>query len=105
MELTIQRQDTKMVEAYWELLRSLSFHAKLQLAALLTQAALDENEATMSSHRTAAIRRRAEGVLSDAELAARFEGLKVPPEPEDPSWSQVISSNTGKTITSIEKWL
>ena len=105
MELTIQRKETKTVEAYWDMLRSLSLHAKLQLAALLTQAALDENEATMSSHRTATIRRRAEGVPSDAELAARFEGQEVPTVPEDPSWSQVISSNTGKTIKSIEKWL
>ena len=108
MDLTIQGQDKDIVQTYWDKLSTLSLKAKLQLASLLTASALDEaNESDVSiqTRRTGKVRRRALNSPSDAQLESRFAGTEVPVAPEDPSWSQVISSNTGKTIKPIEKWL
>ena len=108
MNLTIQGQEKDLVQTYWDKLSNLSLRAKLQLASLLTASALDEaNESDVSTQtrRTGKVRRRALNSPSDAQLESRFAGTEVPVAPEDPSWSQVISSNTGKTIKPIEKWL
>ena len=78
------------------------------MASLLTTAALQEEslkEGAVMARRGAKVRRRAVHSPSDAELEARFAGQEVPVLPEDPSWSEVISANTGKTIKPIEKWL
>lgn len=108
MNLTIQGQDKDLVQTYWDKLSTLSLRAKLQLASLLTASALDEaneSDASTQTRRTGRVRRRALNSPSDAQLESRFAGTEVPVAPEDPSWSQVISSNTGKTIKPIEKWL
>jgi hypothetical protein len=46
-------------------------------------------------------------ILSYAELEARFSTLKMPKKPEDDfgSCQDIIKSNSGRTIKSIEKWL
>ena len=108
MDLAIQTKEADLVDAYWEKLSTLSLKAKLQLASLLTTAALKEEslkESTATAERLSKVRRRATNVPSDAELEARFAGTEMPSFPEDPLWSQVINANTGKTIKSIEKWL
>ena len=106
MNFTIQGQDKDLVQTYWDKLSTLSLRAKLQLASLLTASALDEaNESDVSTQTKRKVRRRALNSPSDAQLESRFAGTEVPVTPEDPSWSQVITSNTGKTIKPIEKWL
>ena len=108
MNFIIQGQDKDLVQAYWDKLSTLSLRAKLQLASLLTASALDEaskGDVSTQTRRTVRVKRRALNSPSDAQLESRFAGTEVPVAPEDPSWSQVISSNTGKTIKPIEKWL
>ena len=108
MEIAIQRNESDIVDSYWEKLQSLSMKAKLKLAALLTTAAFEEecqNSSSTIVRKAVKVKRRAENVPSDAQLEARFEGVSSPEIPQDPSWSEVISSNTGKTIQPIEKWL
>ena len=108
MDIAVQKKETDLIKDYWEKLSTLSLKAKLQLASLLTASALDEaNESDVSiqTRRTGKVRRRALNSPSDAQLESRFAGTEVPVASEDPSWSQVISSNTGKTIKPIEKWL
>ena len=108
MEIAIQRNESDIVDSYWEKLQSLSMKAKLKLAALLTTAAFEEecqNSSSTIERKEVKVKRRAENVPSDAQLEARFEGMSSPEIPQDPSWSEVISSNTGKTIQPIEKWL
>ena len=75
---------------------------------MLTTAVLEEEnqkEESMPIRRVAKVKRRASDSPTDIELQARFAGKDMPDMPEDPEWSQVISSNTGKTIKPIEKWL
>ena len=108
MGLAIRNNETDVVDAYWKQLRSLSLKAKLQLATMLTTAALEEEclkDGAKPTRRVAKVIRRAEMPPTDAELQTRFDGLEVPEVPEDPEWSQVISANMGKTIKPIEKWL
>ena len=108
MEIAIQRNESDIVDSYWEKLQLLSMKAKLKLAALLTTAAFEEecqNSSSTIVRKEVKVKRRAENVPSDAQLEARFEGVSSPEIPQDPSWSEVISSNTGKTIQPIEKWL
>ena len=108
MNLTIQGQDKDLVQSYWNKLSTLSLKAKLQLASLLTASALDEaskGDVSKQTRRMGRVRRKVLNSPSDAQLESRFAGTEVPVAPEDPSWSQVISSNTGKTIKPIEKWL
>ena len=108
MDIAVQTKESDLISVYWEKLSKLSLKAKLQLASLLTTAALQEErlkEGAVMARRGAKVRRRAVHSPSDAELEARFAGQEVPVLPEDPSWSEVISANTGKTIKPIEKWL
>ena len=110
MAIAVRKTESDMVDAYWETLRTLSVRAKLKLASLLTTAAFEEEsrrdtDTALQSGKTRRVVRRASEVPSDAELQARFSGKEIPCIPEDPSWSQVIDSNTGKTIQPIEKWL
>ena len=108
MAIAARKTESDMVDAYWEALRTLSVRAKLKLASLLTTAAFEEEsrrDTAMQSRKTRRVARRASAVPSDEELQARFSGKDTPSIPEDPSWSQVINSNTGKTIQPIEKWL
>ena len=108
MDIAVQTKESDLISVYWEKLSKLSLKAKLQLASLLTTAALQEEslkEGAVIARRGAKVRRRAVHSPSDAELEARFAGQEVPVLPEDPSWSEVISANTGKTIKPIEKWL
>ena len=108
MNITIHNDEAYLVDAYWEKLSALSLKAKLQLASMLTAAALKEEslkDISSSIKRTCKVKRRAVDPPSDNELEARFSGTEMPEIPEDPSWNQVISANTGKTIKSIEKWL
>lgn len=98
----------KSIEGYWEMLKPLSMKDKLQLAIMLTNAAYEEESSKNKTSTTRIIRqvrRRAEHVPTDEQLAARFAGLESPQLPEEPEWSQVIAANTGKTIKPIEKWL
>ena len=100
--------EEKKIDNYWEMLKPLSMKAKLQLAIMLTNAAYEEETIKEKANTTKTarrVRRRAEHVLSDQQLAARFEGLESPELPEDPEWNQVIAANTGKTIKPIQKWL
>ena len=62
-------------------------------------------EKTHEAKRVFKVRRRAASSPSDEELSARFAGKDIPPIPDDPDWSLVIDTNTGKTIKPIEKWL
>ena len=108
MELAMRNKETDVVDAYWEQLRSLTLKEKLQLAAMLTTAALEEEslkDDSKPTRRVAKVIRRANTPPTDAELQTRFNGLEVPKVPEDPEWSQVINAKTGKTIKPIEKWL
>jgi len=108
MAIAVRKTESDMVDAYWEALRTLSVRAKLKLASLLTTAAFEEEsrrDTALQSRKTRKVVRRASSVPSDEELQARFSGKDTPSIPEDPSWSQVINSNTGKTIQPIEKWL
>ena len=108
MNNAIHNDETYLVDAYWKKLSTLSLKAKLQLASLLTAAALKEEslkETQSSIRRTCKVKRRAANIPSDNELETRFSGTEMPEIPEDPSWEQVINGNTGKTIKSIEKWL
>ena len=44
--------------------------------------------------------------MTDAQLEARCAGKPMPQYPEtEPTWDEVIDSNSGKTIKPIEKWL
>ena len=72
---------------------------------LIAQAAKEESIVQEHSARVVKVKRHSTHAPSDAELEARFAGQAVPTLPEDPSWSEVISANTGKTIKPIEKWL
>ena len=75
---------------------------------LMAQAMKEEKGRSMcATHtkRVSKVRRRSASSPSDAELDVRFAGLEMPEIPADPEWSQVINSNTGKTIKPIEKWL
>lgn len=72
---------------------------------LIEQALKEELSAKGSQTKKVKIRCRSNNSPSDAELEARFDGLAVPELPADPDWRQVISANTGKTISPIEKWL
>ena len=57
-------------------------------------------------YRRAKVRKRAQIVPSDAELAARFANSEMPEYPqEDFSCEDIIKANSGKTIKPIEKWL
>ena len=58
-----------------------------------------------SAKRVAKVKRRANYTPSDAELTARFSNQDMPPMPEETSWKDIIDSNLGKTIKSVEKWL
>ena len=72
---------------------------------LIAEAVQEEKAADTRPAKVFKIKRRSENVPSDAVLEARFAGLEMPEVPTDPEWSQVISSNSGKTIKPIEKWL
>lgn len=108
MAIAIRNTESDIVDAYWEKLQSLSMKAKLRLATLLTTSAFEEECQKSSSTPTRKVfkaKRHTENVLTDAQLEARFAGMQTPEVPKDPSWSEVINSNTGKTIPPIEKWL
>jgi hypothetical protein len=108
MAVAVRNTENDIVETYWKTLRTLSVRAKLKLASLLTAAAFEEESrrgTALHSKETRKVIRRATATPSDAELEARSSGKEMPIIPDDPSWSQVIDSNTGKTIQPIEKWL
>ena len=108
MQLAINRTENDIINAYWDDLRTLSIKAKLQLASLLTTAALEEETRksdSIVSSKSRVVKRRAANVPTDEQLEQRFAGAKTPEIPEDLSWSVVINANTGKTIKPIEKWL
>lgn len=99
----------KRIESYLPLLYSLSKEARLYIVSKLTDSLLREEGqvvASTSPKRTARVKRRASSAVSDAELSKRFSGIPMPQYPtEEPTWEEVINSNTGKTIKPIEKWL
>ena len=106
--LAFTLDEAPKIDSYWEMLKPLSMKAKLQLAIMLTNAVYEEEAIKEKADMTKTarrVRRRAERVPSDQQLAARFAGLESPELPEDPEWSQVIAANTGKTIKPIQKWL
>lgn len=107
MEAVLKRNDNDIVETYWNMLSALSKTVKLKLAARLTNAVLEEEVSDQNPHyRKAKVRKRAMMVPSDAELAARFAGLKMPEYPKDDfSCDEIIKANSGKTIKPVEKWL
>lgn len=107
MEAVLKRNDNDIVDAYWNMLSSLSRTVKLRLATKLTNAVLEEEMCDQSHHsRKAKVRKRASLVLSDAELAARFTNTEMPDYPEDDfSCEDIIKANSGKTIKPVEKWL
>ena len=74
---------------------------------LIAQAEKEEKLANndLLTRRVRKVKRRTSESPSDEELKARFAGTSIPEMPDDPDWHQVISSNTGKTIKPIEKWL
>jgi hypothetical protein len=107
MEAVLKRSDNDIVEAYWNMLSSLSRTVKLKLATMLTNAVLEEETATQLPHyRKAKVRRRAVKVPSDAELEARFADLEMPEYPQDDfTCKDIIDANSERTIKPIEKWL
>ena len=74
---------------------------KQQVEALASLA----DSSKMPSKRIAKIKKRAENSPTDEQLEAYFAGKPMPAIPEDPLWRDVIHSNSGRTIQSIEKWL
>ena len=83
---------------------TLSPQSKRWLGEHLIEQAAKEEKAS-HARRVFRVKRRSACSPSDEELATRFAGKEVPQTPDDPDWSQVIDSNTGKTIKPIEKWL
>lgn len=107
-EVRLKQEESYNVDSYWEILRPLSIKAKLKLVTMLTTAVLEEEnrkEDNTSARRIAKVVRHVTNSPTDAELQARFAGKEMPEQPEDPEWKQVITSNIGKTIKPIEKWL
>lgn len=106
MEAVLKRSDNDIVEAYWNMLSTLSRTVKLKLASRLTNAVLEEETAIQDCSRKAKVRRRSLNAPSDAELEAKFADLVMPTYPQDDfSCEDIIKAKSGKTIKPIEKWL
>lgn len=107
MEAVLKRSENDIVEAYWNMLSTLSRTVKLKLASKLTNAVLEEETTAQKNYsRKAKVRRRSLNVPSDAELEAKFADLAMPKFPQcDYTCKDIIKANSGKTIKPIEKWL
>ena len=107
MEAVLKRNDNDIVEAYWKMLSALSRTVKLKLASRLTNAVLEEEAIEqLPNTRKAKVIRRSMIAPSDAVLEERFSDMAMPELPQDDFTSEeIIKSNSGKTIKSIEKWL
>lgn len=99
----------KTAENYLQMLYALSKEARLYVLSKLTDSLLREEtqaRASVSRRRAKVVRRSSSNKVTDAQLEARFSGKPMPDYPEtEPTWSEVIDSNSGKTIKPIEKWL
>ncbi len=98
----------RTVDNYLAMLYSLSKEARLYIVSKLTDSLLREEEhvGAITSTRKAKIKRRATSVVSDEEMKSHFSGKPMPQYPtQEPTWSEVISSNSGRTIKPVEKWL
>ena len=107
MEAVLKRSDNDIVEAYWNMLSTLSRTVKLKLASKLTNAVLEEETAAQENYsRKAKVRRRSLNAPSDAELEAKFADLVMPAYPQDDfTCEDIVKANSGKMIKPIEKWL
>ncbi|MBQ9186758.1 MAG: hypothetical protein IJ144_02900 [Prevotella sp.] len=102
MVVSIER---KTAEDYLQLLYALSREARLYVVSKLADSLLQEESGDVLKCRKARVVRRP-STMSDVELEKRFSGMVSPDYPEtEPTWAEVISSNSGKTIKPIEKWL
>lgn len=102
--------EQKTAESYLSMLYALSKEARLYVLSKLTDSLLREEirEKTVPSHsrRAKVIRRSSVHSLTDSELEKRFADKNMPDYPEsEPTWSEVINANSGKTIKPVEKWL
>lgn len=108
MNTVTAKTEADVVNAYWNMLRTLSKRVKLSLASKLTSSVLEEETSLADTPDTKTRRKvksRYANAPSDAELEEKFAGKSVPQQPEDAPWNEIINANIGKTIKPIEKWL
>ena len=101
--------DYKTAENYLQMLYTLSKEARLYVLSKLTDSLLKEEVQTKLSEptrRSRAVRRSSSQEMTDAQLEALFADKPMPDSPvSEPTWEEVIRSNSGKTIKPVEKWL
>ena len=98
----------RTVDQYLASLYSLSKEARQYIVSKLTDSLLSDeaNAVAPSIRRKAKVKHRSTSIVSDEELNVRFSDNPMPPYPtEEPTWSEVIKSNSGRTIKPVEKWL
>lgn len=99
----------RTADNYLQLLNTLSKEVRLYVVSKLSDSIFREEtlgRTPVSRRKARVVNRSVSKKISDEQLEARFADKPMPSyPPTEPTWAEVIDSNSGKTIKPVEKWL